>query len=398
MEITTNNPNKQGFFERRPGLTSVGSPPEQPPAGGHHHMCVAWSVAMRRSLCVCGALAESELRLALWLVWLTYDQDGLVGEVDFAAWARELGYGDNKGLRPDKCRAVFVSLVKLRIVCWNRVGATGTGPNGTFELLPAAGNWAIDGVRSLTGAAAAGTAELPFCAKRELDEALSSVSRSSAVTSGPSADHRTLQRPPQGRPAPDWAGILKTAIDDPAEADRMLEELRSQSKPSAESAEGCRRNNPPTSAKSADGVSADYSADAQSPPAQGVKPSADYSAETQLVTSLALVPEAKLVKTASADSAESRSKPEVATEPTPAMALEFFRKVDRKRTLNGRFFPGYDALTKRKPAYVMGRLKSCFEDHELRFGDGPQRLSDPVGWMGRIAAVEGYMKWFGKLR
>jgi hypothetical protein len=72
--------------------------------------------------------------------------------------------------------------------------------------------------------------------------------------------------------------------------------------------------------------------------------------------------------------------------------------VDRRRTLQGRFGSGYVALCEGEPDYVLGKLRKAFEEHERHYqGTRPDyRLGDPVGWMGRIAAADGRMKWHGR--
>jgi hypothetical protein len=343
------------------------------------------SVVMRRSMCVYD-LPESEQRLAHWLVTETYDCGRAAGGVDFERWAQVLGFADSKGTRRDKCEGVFRSLEKLRLLNWNRVGTVGTGPQGTFELLPDAQNWSrLRRTRSLVNPAPAGTQELPFCATRELDEGLASASRDNALPNGLSPDHLSLQRQTQGRPVVcDWAR-LKDALNNPTELARLLAELERPVDASAHFAEK------PSAEKSAE-----REIQQETSGAQGFSASADFagtpsakSAEKP-IASLALVPRAKLAKASAEKSAE--------TQATPEAALEFLRKVDRQGTLNGRFRLDYIELCQRHPGYVMERLRACFEEHERYYKSKHGQtfqIAGPVGWMGAKAAAEGRMKWHG---
>ena len=124
----------------------------QPPTGTEAEDCWVTSIAMRKGLRT-KDLPELEHRLAQHLVLETLDQGKTVGEVDFHGWALLLGYGDSRsGVRPGKCKTVFESLVRRRLVKWNQVGASGAGQHGTFELLPDSGNWDADGSRRVSRA------------------------------------------------------------------------------------------------------------------------------------------------------------------------------------------------------------------------------------------------------
>jgi hypothetical protein len=395
--------------------------------------CREQSTAMRKSLRA-KDLPELEHRFAQHLVLETFDSVRLVAEVDFHEWALLLGYGDMRsGVRPGKCQAVFESLVKRRLVNWNRVGAAGAGKDGTFELLPNSEHWDTDGERSLVQVKRVETPELPFCVSHELDEALASNSRDRAVQaeqtapSGPSQDLRLLQQPPPGRATPaGYVAALRTAVDDPAKSERMLEELRRHAMGEIPPGQD-RGNNPPVGPDAAGGpgdyspasVSAattapgdyspgsgsgeharpgDYSPGATGPlQTKGKSGPGDYSPASREggrgeLASLAFVQKAKLANRAGDYSPGDKPTP------TPEMAWEFLRKVDRKGTLQGRFAEDYESLCFKHPSYVLNRLKGCFEDHDRRFGTTPLRLEDPVGWMGSQAAQDGKMTWHKKKR
>jgi hypothetical protein len=353
--------------------------------------------------------------MAQHLVLETLDRDKLVGKVAIHRWALELGYGDRRnGVRPGKCQAVFESLVNRRLVNWNRVGAPETGPDGTFEWLPDYGKWDTDGERSLGKTEPKGTGELPFCVSRELDEALASTSRDRAVQmeqqapSGPSQDQRLLQQPPPGRPALDWAGAAKAAVDDPAEGERMIEELRRQSKglEGSEASGKDRGINPPVGRGINPPVQkaqpGDYSPGATEAPQTLVESGpGDYSPGGPLGDRRRLGdPPKRPGDYSPGDSSRGGevSKPKGGgNKPSPEVAWEFLQKIDRRGTLKGWLRPDYEALCREHFEYVLGYLKECFRNHERRYGEGPQRLKDPVGWLGKHAARVGKIRWHSKV-
>lgn len=391
--------------------TITRAPPPAAAADAHARLCILYSRATREGLKL-KDLPELEHRLMQHLVLESFDRGRLGGEVDFDLWARELGYGDASGPRPDKCRKVFELVVSKLMVNWNR-GTTAASQHGAFEILPNYPKWVIKKERSLPKTGPDGTGELPFCDPRELDEARASHSREGAMQSeqndaqgGLSQDQRRLQAPPPDRATPDYAAILRIAVDDPAAAERMLAEAQSQGNPQDE----FRRINPPEAPAdySAGGIRApaDYSAGSTGPAkTKGIEPPADYSAGTPLGDRRRKeVPPPNLLQNSPGDhcppaggGGEVSKTKGGGNKPSPEKALEFLRKVDRKGTLKGRFLEDYVALCAEYPDFVLGYLRGCFKHFESRYGDGPQRLKDPVGWMGRLAANEDKIRWHGRL-
>ena len=352
--------------------------------------CEVYSWVTRDGLAIYD-LKPQEFWLAHLLVLESYDRRDAAGrparvpwgKLSLEDWAARGGFRDNKGTRCDKLRPVLESLAQLGIVDVNWI-------EGTFELRPSVESWSrVNGLRAKPRPVQTAQQVMELCAERPLSAAMAEVSREKAlegvgvaagdsnpVPSGPSHDHLARASQTHGRSIP-W-GRLTAALSDPDEMARLQTEFGPQSADfSADVGEFRRRD------------SAEKSADTELPTKQGVNASAEKSAETHIV-SLALGTKAKLAISAE-KSAETRA--------TPEAALEWLRKVDRRSTLEGRFADGYFALCNRKPDYVLGRLRSCFEEHERYYktqrGEDFQ-LSDPVGWMGRKAADEWLMKWHGK--
>ena len=349
-------------------------------------------------------LKPREYWLAQVLVLETYDQVDAtgapapvaIGRLRLEDWARRSGYDDAKGPRVDKLVGVLKALVDLGIVDVNWV-------EGTYEPRPAAESWSrLKALRAKPRCLPLEAQRiLNLGAERPLSSALAEVSRERALDGvgavvsgainkegGPNPDYLARPRQSQGRSALPFYR-LKAALDNPDELLRLESETQRAigHQPVGDSPHG-----PSSAENSADSsaVSAENSAETQLAENGAVTLSAENSAEKREggrgeLASLALYRRAKLAKGSAENSAEKRI--------TPVEAREWLLKVDHAGTMRGRFCADYEALCENHPGFVLGRLRGAFEDHERRFGTGPYRLTDPVGWMGRKAADEGRMKW-----
>jgi hypothetical protein len=364
----------------------------------------------------CYQLKPKEFWLAQVLILETYDRVDatgawspvLHGPLRIDEWAKQGGFEDDTGLRRTKLRSLLKSLVGLGIVDVNWI-------ESTFEPRPDVETWSkVNGLRAKPQPVCLNQRLLELSAERPLSAALAAISREGAVkgagigtnetspvTNGLSPAHRLLQQAPQGRPVPTlWAdryAELRAALGDPEKLAKLQAELvNAETNPPEISGGG--------SPEKSGGVAGNFrseppekSGDPQLQQNQGIscppEKSGGGSPEISggsLIASLALSSRAKLA----IPPEKSGGSPEISGE-----ALEFLARVDRRKTLQGRFAAEYVALCERNPDYVLNRLKPAFEEHERHYRrlKGPDyQLSDPVGWMGSKAAAEGRLRWHGR--